>query len=65
MSHLGQLPGDADGPAETVATDQQGFHGPAPEMPKCKYVKMAEDPFPGDHVAVHSILLFSIKKEKN
>ena len=61
MVYLCQLPGDADCPAEPITTDQQGLHGPAPEMPKCKYIKVTDDPLPGDHVAVHSILLINIK----
>lgn len=60
-SYLSQLPGNTDCPAETVATDQQGLHGPAPEMSKCKYIKMADNPLPGDNVAVHSVLLCKIQ----
>lgn len=60
-SHLSQLPGDADGPAEPVTADQQGLHGPAPEVSKRKYIKVADNPLPGDNVAVHSVLLFRVK----
>ena len=36
--HLGDFPRDADGPAYTVVTNEQCFHGPAPEMSEGKYI---------------------------
>lgn len=57
LPYLSKLPGDADGPAEAIASNQQGLHTPAPEMAKCKDVKMAHDPLPGDDMAVHCIVL--------
>lgn len=62
-SYLGQLPGDTDCPAETITSDQQGLHGPAPKMSKGKYIKVTDNPLPGDDMAVHSILLFKIKRK--
>lgn len=62
-AYLGQLPGDADCPAQAVAADQQGLHGPAPEMSERKYVEMADNPLPGDNVAVDSVLLFGGQRE--
>ena len=32
-------------------------------MSKCKYIKMADNPLPGDNMAVHSILLFKVNRE--
>lgn len=61
MTYLRELPGDANSPAQPVAADQQSLHSPAPEMPKSKYIKVAEDSLPSDHMAVHSILLLKIK----
>lgn len=55
--YLRELPGNTDGPAESVAANQQGLHAPAPEMTECKNVKVAQDSLPGDHMAVHCILL--------
>lgn len=55
--YLRELPGDTDGPAEAVASDEEGLHAPAPEMAERKDVKMAHDSLPGDDVAVHCILL--------
>lgn len=58
--YLCELPGDTDGPAEAVASDEEGLHAPAPEMAERKDVKMAHDSLPGDDVAVHCILLQAI-----
>lgn len=55
--HLCELPGDADGPAQAVAPDEQGLHTPAPEVAEGKDVKMAHDSLPGDDMAVDSIFL--------
>ena len=55
--YLSELPGDADGPTEAVAADEQGLHAPAPEVTEGEYVKVAQDSLPGDHVTVHCILL--------
>ncbi len=57
LSNLSELPGNTDGPAEAIASNEQGLHTPAPEMAECENVKMAQDSLPGDDVAVHSILL--------
>ncbi len=57
MYYLGQLPGDADGPAQSVAADQQSLHSPAPEMTEGEDVEVAEDSLPGDHMTVDGILL--------
>lgn len=64
MPYLRELPGDADRPAQPVAADQQSLHSPAPEMPKSKYIKVAEDSLPSDNVAVHSIFLLKDKRYK-
>lgn len=61
MPYLRELPGDADSPAQPIAADQQSLHSPAPEMPKSKYIEVAEDSLPSDNVAVHSIFLLKIK----
>lgn len=63
MLYLSQLPCDADGPAETVAADQQGLHAPSPEMAEREDVKMTQDPLPRDHMTIHSILLIKKKKK--
>lgn len=57
LPYLSKFPGNTDGPAEAIASDEQGFHTPAPEMAERKDVKMAQDSLPGDDMAVHSILL--------
>lgn len=57
LSYLSKLPSNTDGPAEAIASNEQGLHTPAPEMTECKNVKMAQDSLPGDDMAVHSILL--------
>lgn len=55
--YLSKLPGNTDGPAEAIASNEEGLHAPAPEMAERKNVKMAEDSLPGDDVAVYCILL--------
>lgn len=69
MTYLSELPGDANSPAQPIAADQQSLHSPAPEMPKSKYIKVAEDSLPGDNMTVHSILLLmkrtNFKKRQN
>ena len=55
--YLSKLPGNTDGPAQAIASNQEGLHAPAPEMAECKNVKMAQDSLPGDDMAVHSIFL--------
>ena len=55
--YLCQLPGDADGPAEAIAADEQGLHAPAPEVTEGKDVKVAQDSLPGDHMTVYCIFL--------
>lgn len=62
MQYLRELPGNTDGPAEAVASDQEGLHAPTPEMAECKDVKMAENSLPGDDMAVDCILL---KRERD
>lgn len=62
MPHLCEFPRDADGPAESVAADEQSFHGPAPEVAKGKNVKVTQDALPCDHVTIHCILLHNKKK---
>lgn len=57
LVHLSELPGNTDGPAETVAADEEGLHSPTPKMAEGKNVKVAQDSLPGDDVAVHSIFL--------
>lgn len=57
LRYLGKFPGNTDGPAEAVAPNKQGLHTPAPKMAECKNVEMAQDPLPGDDMAVHSIVL--------
>ncbi len=57
LLYLSKLPGNTNGPAEAIASNEQGLHTPAPEMAECKNVKMAQDPLPGDDMAVHSIFL--------
>lgn len=57
LLYLSELPGNTDSPAEAIASNEQGFHTPAPEMAKCKNVKMAENSLPRDDMAVHSIFL--------
>lgn len=56
-SHLCELPGNTDGPAEAIASDEQCLHAPTPEMTERKYVKVTQDSLPGDGVTVHSIFL--------
>jgi len=55
--YLSKLPGNTDGPAQAIASNEEGLHTPAPEMAKCKNVKMAQDSLPRDDMAVHSIFL--------
>lgn len=55
--YLSELPCDADGPAETVTADKEGFHGPTPEMAKSEDVEMTEDALPRDNMTINSILL--------
>lgn len=62
VAYLSELPGDANSPAQPIAADQQSLHSPAPEMPKSKYIKVAEDSLPSDNMTVHSILLLMEKK---
>lgn len=57
LPYLSKLPGNTDGPAEAIAANEQGLHTPSPEMAECENVKMAQDPLPGDDMAVHSIVL--------
>lgn len=57
LPYLSKLPGNTDGPAEAVASNEQCLHTPSPEMAECKDVKMAHDPLPGDDMAVHCIVL--------
>lgn len=57
LPHLSELPGNTDGPAEAIASNEQCLHTPAPEMTECKNVKMTQDPLPGNDMAVHSIFL--------
>lgn len=56
-SYLSELPGNTDGPAEAIASDEQCLHTPTPEMTERKYVKVTQDSLPGDGVTVHSIFL--------
>lgn len=65
VAYLSELPGDANSPAQPIAADQQSLHGPTPEMPKSKYIKVAEDSLPGDNMTVHSILLLMKKNKTN
>lgn len=55
--YLSKLPGNTDGPAQPIASNEKGLHTPAPKMTECKNVKMTQDSLPGDDMAVHSILL--------
>lgn len=55
--YLSQLPGNTDGPAEAIASNEKGFHTPAPEMAESKNVKVAQDSLPSDDMAVHSVFL--------
>lgn len=57
LPYLGELPGDTDGPAEAIASNEKRLHTPAPEMTEGKNVKMAQDSLPGDDMAVDSVLL--------
>lgn len=57
VCYLGEFPGDADGPAEAVASDEQSLHGPACKMAKGKDVEVAQDPLPCNYRTVHSIFL--------
>lgn len=59
--HLCELPGDANGPAQTIAADQQSLHGPTCKVTEGKDVEMAQDALPCYHRAVYSIFL---QKEK-
>lgn len=59
--YLSELPGDADGPAEAVAADEQRFYSPACKVTQCKDVEVGQDPLPCYHCTVHSIFL----KEKS
>lgn len=56
-SYLSELPGNTDGPAEAIASDEQRLHTPTPEMTEGKYVKVTQDSLPGDGVTVHSVFL--------
>lgn len=60
LPYLRELPGDTDGPAEAIASNEKGLHTPAPEMTEGKNVKMAQDSLPGDDMAVDSILLQTV-----
>lgn len=55
--YLSEFPGDADGPAEAVAADEQGLHSPACKVAKSKDVEVAQNPLPRYHCAVYSIFL--------
>lgn len=57
LPYLSKLPGNTDGPAEAIASNEKRLHTPAPEMTECKNVKMTQDSLPGDDMAVHSIFL--------
>lgn len=57
-SYLSELPGNTDGPAEAIASDEQCLHTPTPEMTERKYVKVTQDSLPGDGMTVHSIFLW-------
>lgn len=65
QKYLSEFPGDANGPAQAITPNEQGFHAPAPEMAECKDVKMTKDPLPGDNMAVHSIFLESSRVSFN
>lgn len=56
-SYLSELPGNTNGPAEAIASDEQGLHTPTPKMTERKYVKVTQDSLPGNGVTVHSIFL--------
>lgn len=55
--YLRKLPGNTDGPAQAVASNEKRLHSPTPKMAERKNVKMAQDSLPGDDMAIHSILL--------
>lgn len=55
--YLSELPGDADGPADAVAADEQSLQGPACKVAECEDVEVAQDPIPCYHRTVHSIFL--------
>lgn len=57
MYYLSEFPGDADGPAEAVAADEQSLHGPACKVAKGKDVTVAQEPLPCYHCTVYSIFL--------
>lgn len=57
VRYLSEFPGDADGPAEAVAADEQSLHGPACKVAEGKDVKVAQDPLPRYHRTVYSIFL--------
>lgn len=61
--YLSEFPGDAYGPAETIAANEQRLHGPASEMAKSKDVKVAQDPLRCDDWTVDSIFL-EVKTKK-
>lgn len=56
-SYLSELPGNTNGPAEAIASDEQCLHPPTPEMTERKYVKVTQDSLPGDGMTVHSVFL--------
>lgn len=62
--YLSELPGNTDGPAQSITSDEQGLHTPAPKMTECKDVKMAQDSLPGEDMTVHSVLLKHSSRKK-
>lgn len=55
--YLSEFPGDADSPAEAIATNEQSLHGPASKVAEGKDVTMAQEPLPRYSCTVYSIFL--------
>lgn len=57
VTYFSKFPSNTDGPAESIASDEQCLHTPAPEMTERKNVEVTQDSLPGDDMAVYSIFL--------
>lgn len=55
---LGDLPGDADRPADAVVSNEHGLHRPAEEMAECERIQMIVQLLGGDVRAVHAVFLW-------
>ena len=58
--HLGQLPHDGDGPADSIVSDDQGLHAPAPVVAEGEPVKVGVELAWRDVPAICPILFFAV-----